>query len=87
MNLVDVMILVLHLDHDYVVGAWQLLRRPLLPVLAPRLVHLVVLLTAQSCLERYWPGFLIKGVLSTEHKLRLFQGFQRCGTQIGGHFW
>lgn len=69
------MILVLHLDHDYVVCAWQLLGRPLLPVLTPRLVHLVVLLTAQSCLQRYWPCFLIKRVLSTEHKLRLFQCF------------
>ena len=58
-----------------------------MPVLAPRLLHLVVLLTAQSCLERYWPGFLIKRVLSTEHKLCLFQCFQRCGTQIRGHFW
>jgi hypothetical protein len=81
------MILLLHLDHDYVVGGSQLLGWPLLPVLAPRLLHLVVLLTTQGCLKRNWAGFFIKGVLPTEHKLSLFQGWQGSGTQIGNHFW
>ena len=45
------MILLLHLYHDYVVvGGRLLLEGPLIPVLAPRLLHLVVLLAGHGSL-------------------------------------